>query len=428
MPLNSNSSSKLADAGSIQENVDYDKEKRIEVSKIHMTHGLIYYSQGTKGGHSTIEVIAGRLVLKDQLHDYKFRGDALQSMNFLDFMMNTYEGNKDGGTENEGEIGDGNEPNGRRRGRQMNERVDYLPEGKKGNRCRIIRSNGHETLPRIVGKWFGRDDSELELERNQYYASMLLLLKPWTDLQKLKADNESFETSFKVMVAEGNEKIHRVLHNIQYYYECEDGARARREEERKNPGSSGRQMELEVELGEADLIEYEEEGSKYEDGLRVITEEEIELARITKTAPRERLSAEAAIWQAFDSGIFTNNDDSSVEWKPHARRTDVIEMHKIREWEKQLKETTRQLICKTGSADLSSSAIVSAGFTAEAHLAAPAPGSTGTCEPIVEMMEDFPQTKPRLERDILNEEQRQAHDIIEEKLLAIMESELIIKG
>ena len=125
------------------------------------------------------------------------------------------------------------------------------------------------------------------------------------------------------------------------FYECADGARARREEERKNPGASGRQMELEVELGEVELMEYEEEGNKYEEGgLRVITEDEIELARISKTAPRERLSAEVAIWQTFHSGIFTNDDDSSVKWKPHARRTDVIEMHKIREWEKQLKETT----------------------------------------------------------------------------------------
>ena len=57
-------------------------------------------------------------MLKDQLRDYKFRGDALQSMNFLDFMLNTYEGNKEGETENEGEIGgDRNEPNSRRRGR-----------------------------------------------------------------------------------------------------------------------------------------------------------------------------------------------------------------------------------------------------------------------------------------------------------------------
>jgi hypothetical protein len=308
-------------------------------------------------------------------------------MSFLDFMLNTYEGEKEGESANEEENGGtGNEPtsSGKRRGRQSNEQVDYFPEAKKGNRCRIIRSDGHETLPRFIGKWFGRNDSEVELERDQYHASMLMLLKPWMDLRKLKAENETFQASFEEMVAKGNEMTHRVLHNIQYYYECADGAKARREEERKNPGA-GEHVELEVELGEIELMEYEEEGGRYEDQLRVITEEEIDLARITKTAPRERLSADAAIWQAFDSGIFTNGDDGSVDWKPHARKMDETEMQCIRGWEKQLKEMTWQLVWQTGSADLSRLATVSAEFAKDMHLtAASAPR---TFEPMVEAME-----------------------------------------
>jgi hypothetical protein len=83
-----------------------------------------------------------------------------------------------------------------------------LPEAKKGNRCHIIQSDGHETLPQFIGKWFRRNDSEVELERDQYHVSMLMLLKPWTDLWKLKAENETFQVSFEEMVAEGNEMTH----------------------------------------------------------------------------------------------------------------------------------------------------------------------------------------------------------------------------
>jgi len=37
-----------------------------------------------------LTLVDGSVELKDQLKDYKFRGEELGSMNFLEFMLNTY--------------------------------------------------------------------------------------------------------------------------------------------------------------------------------------------------------------------------------------------------------------------------------------------------------------------------------------------------
>jgi len=51
-----------------------------------------------------LTVVDGSVELKDQLWDYKYRGEELGYMNFLNFMLDTYEGSKrdqdeDNGTE-----------------------------------------------------------------------------------------------------------------------------------------------------------------------------------------------------------------------------------------------------------------------------------------------------------------------------------------
>jgi len=42
----------------------------------------------------TLTVVDGSVELKDQLRDYKYRGEELEYMNFLNFMLDTYEGSK----------------------------------------------------------------------------------------------------------------------------------------------------------------------------------------------------------------------------------------------------------------------------------------------------------------------------------------------
>ncbi|KAG1866095.1 hypothetical protein F4604DRAFT_1585958 [Suillus subluteus] len=70
---------------------------------------------------------------------------------------------------------------GPRLGRPRNARVQYLSTHPKyGVRQRIICSQGHNTLPNFIGRYFPRqDDPDIY---DFYCASMLLLLKPWRDI------------------------------------------------------------------------------------------------------------------------------------------------------------------------------------------------------------------------------------------------------
>lgn len=57
-----------------------------------------------------ISAVNGTVELKDQLQDYKYRGEALVHMNFLQFMLDTYDSSKEvDGNVNRPEQNDDNE-------------------------------------------------------------------------------------------------------------------------------------------------------------------------------------------------------------------------------------------------------------------------------------------------------------------------------
>lgn len=49
----------------------------------------------TQDETATLTIIDGSVELKDQLREYKYRGEELESMNFLQFMLDTYEAAKE---------------------------------------------------------------------------------------------------------------------------------------------------------------------------------------------------------------------------------------------------------------------------------------------------------------------------------------------
>lgn len=176
------------------------------------------HSQSSIGSHCFkkdylgVEVVDGKLELRDQMRQYADRGDALEDHNYLDFFINTYEGSP--AKESTGDKS-------RKPGRPPNVRVPYQDSSVSKKTCRIIRSDGHETLPRIVGQWFPRNDDPSTDEL--YCASMMALLAPWRSLDNLKADDETFRTSFDRFLKTTSPRILRFLSNIQYFYECSDG-------------------------------------------------------------------------------------------------------------------------------------------------------------------------------------------------------------
>lgn len=85
--------------------------------------------------------------LKDQLRDYQYRGDMLSTMNFYEFMLNTYEE-----TCKDDSLTEPIDPAPMNSGRLKNVRISYLPQAAKTNKCRVVRKEGLEMVLRFIGR------------------------------------------------------------------------------------------------------------------------------------------------------------------------------------------------------------------------------------------------------------------------------------
>ncbi|KAF8806046.1 hypothetical protein BYT27DRAFT_7030962, partial [Phlegmacium glaucopus] len=122
----------------------------------------------------------GAITLKDQLNEYMYRGQEIAHMNLLTFLLETYNRKapkEDNRAESDERVSV--EDDLARLGRCPNRRVGYREGYNKRGRCRVFRTEGHETLPQFVGCWMLRNDKACD--RDIYCASMLALLKPWND-------------------------------------------------------------------------------------------------------------------------------------------------------------------------------------------------------------------------------------------------------
>lgn len=129
-----------------------------------------------------------------------------------------------------------------------------------------------------------------------------------------------------------------------------------------------------------------------------------------KTHARERLFGEAAVAIGYDFGFF-EDADTRTDYSITARKMRPEEGGNIRTWETQLKATTREQIDN-----------VSTDTTGEDNEAE-------TFYPHSEAMDTLPDVHPRQEQTLsgrlvptertelarLNEDQRRAHDIVEER-------------
>lgn len=361
----------------------------------------IQYEQreGQDESAATVRVEDGKVTLKDQLQDYRFRGSELHGMSFLDFMLSTYEGKEK--AENTSGLG-----------RIPNQRVRYSAEANKNNKTRVIRTHGHETLPRFVGKWFPRNDGEHEHQHEFYYASMLALLEPWTDLKNLKGSS-TFADAFERMVEKGDRRTHNVIHNIQYYFECQDGAKARIEEERKIGTLIPTRSEIAIDEGtlEVDIEDHDEDDNTYMGS--EVTEEMLEKEKQMKERGNEMIFGRNAVYEAYDHGIFTEADPDTV-WKECAPVSTDDEMLQILAWEKRLKDSTRKMVninLEMQESQVQPS-IVEGTATAQQKRYTPTIMQTSN--------KNVDNARPKLA--MLNEEQKRAHDIIEQRLKEHLES------
>ncbi|KAF5321196.1 hypothetical protein D9619_001956 [Psilocybe cf. subviscida] len=397
----------------------------------------------------TLKMENGKLKMKDQLKEYQYRSNKIKKMSLLRFLLDTYEtdskvkkdqmdnttgavengeeegadvehgehgydsGEQDIGndTDNDEDEGD-NSPQPVRRGRREHKRYEYKAEAKKGKKCRVLWTKGHETLPRFIGKWFPRNDSLAD--RELYCASMLLLLKPWTNLENLKQPGETFEGNFRCMMASADRTTEVFVDNVQYYHECLDSAAEDDQEYSRQEWSTGDDDNLRQ--TEGDAMGYEDDEAEAGEVVeRPITEDDIERALLSIGDPRGQANAEAAMDDAFSAGIFDDEDSAHIPISQQQIAT-INDMNKILIWEKQLRDTTRVTADERGVVDLSGAG--EAQPTTAERTEEVAPGTTwdGHTE-----REELLSVRPKWA--MLNAEQRRAHDIVEDRLLKYMQGD-----
>ena len=240
-----------------------------------------------------------------------------------------------------------------------------------------------------------------------------MLLKPWRMLHELKERTETFEAAFEAFMSCTDEKCKRVVANVEYYFECSDGAKA----ERLKSQTEGQMQPSEQEDINGGNIEHVESGGDLGEGqsaiLEEITDEDIERALLMRTHPRERLYGESAVALGYEFGFF-DEDDFGVASENTARKAQAEEQIQIGTWETQLKAITRDQMKTTGMIQVTEEeGLPSSVLLARSHLE-----TTVTVQHLEDQSfldhERGPKERPHL--GILNEEQRRAHDIIEERL------------
>jgi len=150
----------------------------------------------------------------------------------------------------------------------------------------------------------------------------------------------TFESAFDKIISQADKKAHRVVANVQYYFECSDGAKAERKKTNalvEQDGANSNEADIDIDNENAINDIYAAIGSNSEE----ITDDDIERARIMRTHARDRLYGESAVALGYDVGFF-EDADADYPYTTVARKMQPEEGEKIRTWEAQLKATTRE--------------------------------------------------------------------------------------
>ncbi|KAF6745923.1 ATP-dependent DNA helicase PIF1 [Ephemerocybe angulata] len=353
----------------------------------------------------TVQFVDGTLDFRNQVKEYAFRGEALAESCFLRVMLDTYDApvpkteRRDQATEEletaPYQPGD-DAPRARNRGgRARHDRIPYLEGYGTTTRCRIRRSRWHETLPRIVGRWFPRNNDPKTYEL--YCASMLMLLKPWRTLRDLKEDDGTFRQAFDAMMDSADDWTRRVVDNIQYYYDCSDDAQAEATE-KKNSMSYG--VPLEEDLRERYGIVFEGDV----DPLAGLKEDDVEVAAQGAMSQRDQDYVQQGLLVAFGSGIMELPDGLHTVHEGVAGHAKDDDLDTIKAWDKRLKAYTREhggLLEAEAAEDLTAAVL----DAAEVNLSRFEVSAAVT--PAI-----GPDASGGVLADLLNPAQRRAHDII----------------
>ncbi|KIL59323.1 hypothetical protein M378DRAFT_85203, partial [Amanita muscaria Koide BX008] len=86
-----------------------------------------------------------------------------------------------------------------------------------------MRSPNHRILPNFIGQSFPRRDDPTIA--HFYSACMLMLLKPWRDLQNdLKETSQTWTESFHQFLQSATDRAKLIVSGIQYFHDCDTAA------------------------------------------------------------------------------------------------------------------------------------------------------------------------------------------------------------
>jgi hypothetical protein len=194
--------------------------------------------------------------------------------------------------------------------------IPYQPNTHHDGHVRVLRTEGHETMPHILGPWFPRaNDPSFE---SLYCASILALLKPWRNLTDLKEADQRFPLAYNRFITHASVATKRLISNIQYFHECSDKAKHEQEEGSATSQSTfatldqGEHLDDNEESGDDDYFAMDT--NTEED--RLISDEDILRATETSSTTREMVYADVAMNIAEEHGLFSEDDLLSVMNRP----------------------------------------------------------------------------------------------------------------
>ncbi len=249
----------------------------------------------------------------------------MENWSYFDFFLGTYEGKKL--KEKTGTCG-----------RPASERVPYRTESDRAGRCRIKRSDGHETIPYFPGQWFAKRDDENP--NGLFEASMLALLKPWRSLSDLKEEHETFQQAFTTFLSIALEDTRNTVENIEFFHECSTSARQHRHPNDEDAVAMGDTRRFDNGLDNCEIHETEE--SEELEPENEITQEDVLTTLDTPFSGRELTHAKHAMLVGFRMGALTKEKYCTAYEQPSQRAT-APQVNQIRLWEDSLNSLSQTM-------------------------------------------------------------------------------------
>ncbi|TFK18743.1 hypothetical protein FA15DRAFT_660462 [Coprinopsis marcescibilis] len=280
---------------------------------------------------------------QDQFEDYRHRGQELHEYSLLDFVLKTYEKRDGKGQDDEENQGAGN---GRRGpGRPAHLHVPYIGRYKRNN-YRMVCGMDAEVLPRIAGHWFPQHDDPPNYPF--YCAAILILLRPWRNLEHLLEGLEttSFMEGFQQFCGQTSKHNLRILDNIQSYHDCAWDVNV------EDPFEATSTVVWEGTTGGDPTVVMDSQGHPAEGGVwchpvindTTITDEMIEEAWRNTVLAAGQVSAFEASSIAERLGVFGGKEgDDSPMWKlDGVHQADQQQEKQIRSWATKLRTAVRE--------------------------------------------------------------------------------------